>query len=292
MSQKWFEWLLIAGACFALGASMCSCTMQEEDIDPYTVCHETYYRDGGEIAVLECFYGKSAVEIMTDESIPPADRRVAASELNIHHTQIDYLTRVYTKYGGPETGQCINGPCDVQIMPDPVGQPDAYLDENGYWHLQHTGAQYFQAKLKFSLSKLSNSARPDISTTYTTDKWYLAKDGYSFWSSRYNPLGSDYTQNFRTAIADTMVVVSILPSEIVEMTNASGQYYRDCVGNQCGLGPEPKSFSSVNHTTKTQFLYMPEMAAVHDTLTAYFTTRFHNENFEEEVIESELKVIL
>jgi hypothetical protein len=189
-------------------------------------------------------------------------------------------------------GQCINGPCDVEIIPDPVGQPDAYLDDNGYWHLTYNGAKYFQAKVKFSLSKLSNSARPDIVTSYTTDKWYLAANGYSYWSARYNPLGSDYTNNFRTAIADTMVVVSIPPAEIVEMTNSSGQYYRDCNAAHCGVGPQPKSYSSVNHTTKAQFLYMPEMAVVHDTITAYFTTRFYNENFEEEVVESTFKAIL
>ena len=30
MSQKWFEWFMIATACFALGASMCSCTTDDD----------------------------------------------------------------------------------------------------------------------------------------------------------------------------------------------------------------------------------------------------------------------
>ena len=277
MSQKWFEWFMIATACFAIGASMCSCTKEDiptED-EIYNQCYNDFYESEGLIGVYTCVYG-SIESIIDNPDIPSHIRRYAES-----HLEDPPL---------PE-GQCINGPCEVSIVPDPVGQPNAVLDENGYWHLEYTGAKYFQAKLKFSLSKLSNSARPDIVTEYTSDKWYLAKDGYSFWSSRYNPLGSDYTQNFRTAIADTMVIVSILPSEVKEMINATGQYYRDCNTIGCGIGPKPRSFSSVNHTTKAQFLYMPEMAVVHDTMTAYFTTRFYNENFKEEVIESEFKVI-
>ena len=191
-----------------------------------------------------------------------------------------------------ESGQCINGPCNVEVIPDPEGQPNAYQDDKGYWHLDYTGANYFQTKLKFSLSKLSNAARPDIVTEYTSDKWMLAKDGFSFWSSRFNPLGSDFTNNFRTAIADTMVVVSIPLSEITELVNASGQYYRDCNSEGCGLGPEPRSFSGVGFTTKAQFLYFPEMAVVHDTIRTSFTTIFYNENFKEEIVETELKIIL
>ena len=290
MSQKWFEWFMIATACFALGASMCSCTT-DDDLDSYSACYDSNYQQGGYGAVLECQYGKSALDIMIDESIDWADRVSAANYLNIHTSQINKLTRIYEQ-GGPDSGQCINGPCTVQVFPDPVGQPNAVLDENGYWHLEYIGAKYFQAKVKFSLAKLGNAARPDIVTTYTTDKWYLARNGFSFWSSRYNPLGSEYTENFRTAIADTVVSVSIPPSEITELINASGQYYRDCIDPSCGIGPQPRSFSSVNHTTKAQFLYMPEMAVVHDTITAFFTTHFYNENFEEEVVETKAKFIL
>ncbi len=290
MSQKWFEWFLIGVTLFCLGASVCSCTA-EEDIDTYSICYDANYNEGLHV-VLECYYGKSSYEIMIDEDIEWSDRLVAANHLNIHQSEVKRLTKVYSQYGGPDSGQCINGPCTVDVFPDPVGQPNAYQDENGYWHLEYTGAKYFQAKLKFSPTKLGNPARPDIVTEYTSDKWMLAKNGFSFWSARYNPLGSEYTQNFRTAIADTMVVVSIPPSEITEMVNASGQYYRDCVTAECGVGPKPKSFSSLNFTTKTQFLYFPEMARVSDTITAYFTTSFYNENFDEEVVESQIKVIL
>ena len=32
MSKKWFEWFMIATACFALGASMCSCTAEDDPL--------------------------------------------------------------------------------------------------------------------------------------------------------------------------------------------------------------------------------------------------------------------
>ena len=278
MSNKFFKYFLWAVLFLCLGASMTSCqkeeTISEEEL--FLECQRNHYSSEGLIGVYVCAYGPME-SIVNNPNIPYSVRSYVEKHL-------DNLP--------PEGGQCINGPCEVNIIPDPVGQPDAFLDDNGYWHLKYNGAKYFQAKVKFSLSKLGNSARPDIYTQYTTDKWMLAKNGYSFWSSRYNPLGSDYTNNFRTAIADTMVVVSILPSEVKEMTNSSGQYYRDCYTDGCGVGPEPKSFSSVDHTTKAQFLYMPDMAVVHDTITAYFKTYFYNENFEEEVVETTFKAIL
>ena len=288
MRDKWFQWLLIATAFFLLGASLGSCEkgeiLTEEEL-LYQECNGNHYNSEGLVGVYICMYGSLEALAMNPDA-PYRHRKTAWSELG--------LTRDPLVYGGLSIGegQCINGPCNVEIIPDPAGQPNAYQDDNGYWHLEYTGAKYFQAKLKFSLSKLGNSARPDIVTEYTSDKWMLAKDGFSFWSSRYNPLGSDYTNNFRTAIADTMVVVSIPPNEVKELVNASGQYYRDCNSPGCGIGPEPKSFSGVGHTTKAQFLYFPDMARVHDTIRAYFTTSFYNENFKEEVVKSELKIIL
>ena len=75
---------------------LASCAKEDMEIDPYTVCHHEYYEDGGSIAVLECFYGKSAYDIMMDGDIKFSDRKVAMNHLNIHaETQDPLRTRHY-----------------------------------------------------------------------------------------------------------------------------------------------------------------------------------------------------
>ena len=189
---------------------------------------------------------------------------------------------------------CISGNCEARAYPDPVSQPNAYQDDNGYWHLFYEGASYFTLVLKYGLTKQMDAAnQPQILTEYTTDTWLTAINGYSFWSSRYNPLGSDYTQNFQTVIADTMVVVSILPSEVKEMNNMSGQYYRDCMTPGCGLGPKPTVRPNIAHKSKASFMYFPEQAQTHDTVTVFLSTSFSERGtLEQEIVESEVKIIL
>ena len=228
MSKKWFEWFMIATACFALGASMCSCTKDPIGFDP-----------------------------------------------------------------------CVGGDCYVNAYPDPVSQPNAYQDDNGYWHLQYEGSKYFSLVMKYSLTKeMGADNQPQIETTYDTDTWLIAKNGYSFWSSRYNPLGSDYTQNFQTIIADTMVVVSIPPNEIEEMNNMSGQYYRDCYNPGCGLGPVPSVKPNIAHKSKAIFMYWPEQAVSHDTVSVSLYTTFKSREYTSEglyesvSVETNVNVIL
>lgn len=188
---------------------------------------------------------------------------------------------------------CINGNCYTELYPDPVSQPNAFKDDNGYWHLQYEGAKYASIIVKYALTKQMNAAnQPWIKTEYTTDTWLVAKDGYRMWSSRYNPLGSDYTQNFQMAIADTMVVVTIPKSEVQEMNNMSGQYYRDCYNPSCGLGPKPKIQPGLSHRSKALLTYFPEQALVHDTVQVFFKSTFRPEGEEGVVVRDTINIIL
>ena len=38
---------------------------------------------------------------------------------------------------------CINGDCEAEFTINPLSQPNAYQDQNGYWHIKHMGVNYF-----------------------------------------------------------------------------------------------------------------------------------------------------
>ena len=190
---------------------------------------------------------------------------------------------------------CIDGDCGLVAIPDPVSQPNAWLDSNNYWHLNYEGSKYFALVLKYDMTKkLNGGGQPYITTEYSTDTWLINLGEYKLWSSRYNPLGSDYTQNFQMALANEVVEVSIPSSEITEMMNMSGQYYRECFSSGCGLGPEPKVRANVGHRSKAIFTYFPEQAQVHDTITVQLKTWFGSSEmfYEDIIVKNEIKIIL
>ena len=219
MSQKWFKWFMIATAFFVLGASMCSCTQQEE-IDPL------------------------------------------------------------------EEGACMLGPCSVELYPDPANQPNAYLDENGYWHLEYFGAPNFNIVAIFSALKNRNvrGTIPMIKSFWDTSYWYTVSEGITLWASSYSPFG-DFTNNFTYAIANNTYQI-IIPriEEVYEIYNLSGQFMRN--GE---LGPDKYTFVGSSYKSKLVCKMMKEQ--VGDTITIWNKSFFGYDRTPEEV-SAEIKVII
>ena len=40
-------------------------------------------------------------------------------------------------------GVCVDGDCNAQFYIDEQVQPNAYQDDNGYWHIEFYGPKYF-----------------------------------------------------------------------------------------------------------------------------------------------------
>ena len=216
MSKKWFEWFMIATACFALGASMCSCTTDDEDLNP-----------------------------------------------------------------------CITGDCNVSLKIDKLSQPDSYKDANGYWHIYHTGSQYFTVNATYSSLKGSyvRGTLPLIETAWDTDYWYRIAGEVVMISNLYNPLGSDYTYGFTVVYPSETREVAIDVSTINELHNLSGRYMRDNV-----KGPLPETSSTVKYTSSKSFVYLPEMKK--DTVTIDAFTSFAWDSPLRVNLENQIKVIL
>jgi len=85
---------------------------------------------------------------------------------------------------------CIDGNCDVNFYIDSSTLSDLYQDNNGYWHLEHGGPNYFN--IIGELDELNNdyvvNGVPLIEVTYDSDYWVWI-DGLTFTVPLYNVLG-------------------------------------------------------------------------------------------------------
>ena len=75
---------------------------------------------------------------------------------------------------------CITGDCNAQFFIDEQVQPNAYQDENGYWHIEFYGPKYFT--IRGELDELSTAVVngvPLVMTEYDSDYW-VAFDTNSF----------------------------------------------------------------------------------------------------------------
>ena len=84
---------------------------------------------------------------------------------------------------------CIDGDCNGRFYIDELVQPNAYQDDNGYWHIEHWGPNYFT--IRGELDELNEAYEvnevPIIETHYDSDYW-IAFDSLSFTIPTYSVL--------------------------------------------------------------------------------------------------------
>jgi hypothetical protein len=68
---------------------------------------------------------------------------------------------------------CINGDCEAEFTINPLSQPNAYQDQNGYWHIKHMGVNYFtiDGKLDELHSDYIINGVPLVEVGYDSDYW-------------------------------------------------------------------------------------------------------------------------
>jgi len=177
------------------------------------------------------------------------------------------------------------GGCSTEVYPNPINQPNAYLDLNGYWHIEYYGATYSNWNVEYSgvSDNFNVNNIPTIRSTFITDWWYTLGTA-GLMSSYYSPFGQ-WTQGFRRVIANTHVQLQI-EINTNEVFNASGAFTRD--GELQGI---PTSYSRADNTTQVVMQNFREMD--NDTITLVFETEFayDNENYRQVRIDS-LKYIV
>ena len=85
---------------------------------------------------------------------------------------------------------CLDGECNTEFWIDPLVSPGVYQDENGYWHIEHQGYNYFTIKGRIDElhpGYVVNDV-PVMSTVFDSDYWVWI-DGITFTVPLYSPLG-------------------------------------------------------------------------------------------------------
>ena len=102
---------------------------------------------------------------------------------------IGFLLASCSKEEISPSSTCIDGDCNGRFYIDELVQPNAYQDDNGYWHIEHWGPNYFT--IRGELDELNEEYEvnevPIIETHYDSDYW-IAFDSLSFTIPTYSVL--------------------------------------------------------------------------------------------------------
>ena len=120
-----------------------------------------------------------------------------------------------------------------------------------------------------------------IETEWDSNYWFTAINGVTMWTSFYNPLTSNYSQDLSFIFATETTEITITLGEIEEILNLSGRYLRED-----SLGPKITTRSNKNYKSKKSFIFLKEM--IGDTVTIFIKTNYANL----QEIEETIKVIL
>ncbi len=188
-----------------------------------------------------------------------------------------------------ETNELCPGGCNSEFT---VTSPNAILQSDGYWHVQHNGRNYFTVEGK--LSELNKSylinGVPPIETNFDSDYWVLF-DSIQYTTPMYSYLGWFNDNQFNTPIpignytytlknlADTHPPLNIAGYQI------NPHMCWDCPYTPTLFG----SHSKYNYKPKQNIFFDNEM--IGDTANIYIQTVFNSDVGKRETQNKILKVI-
>ena len=110
---------------------------------------------------------------------------------------------------------CLDGECNAYFEIDPLVSPGVYQDENGYWHIEHQGYNYFtiQGQLDILHPDYEINGVPLVETIYDSNYWVWI-DGLTFTVPLYSLLGYFTSGDWQNPIP-----VGTLTYTITDMAN-------------------------------------------------------------------------
>ena len=131
----------------------------------------------------------------------------------------------YDPYEDTPKTACLGGECEYSFKINPQQQPNAYLDENGYWHVFTGGLRYFQiiGELEDPYDFYHINDIPDVSVAMDSDYW-ITFDTISFTTPMYGILSWYSTPSMNTPlpIGDTTYSINGLILNDESITNLVG----------------------------------------------------------------------
>lgn len=187
---------------------------------------------------------------------------------------------------------CLDGDCGTYFEIDPLVSPGVYQDNNGYWHIEHQGYNYFT--IKGQLDELHPdyvvNEVPLIETIFDSDYWVWI-DGITFTVPLYSVLSYFTNGDYLNPIP-----VGNLTYTIEDMANnhpplniagysINPNQCLDCPYSSTLVG----TYSKYTYEPKQQIFFDNQM--VGDTAKVFIRTRFNSDIGESVDIEKEFKII-
>ena len=179
--------------------------------------------------------------------------------------------------------------CSAQFWIDPLVSPGVYEDENGYWHIEHQGYNYFTIKGQLSEAELAEvNGVPLVETIFDSNYWVWI-NGITFTVPLYSVLGY-----FTGGGYNNPIPVGNLTYTIEEMSQTHPPL--NIVGyqinpNQCLDCPYSPTLigtrSKYNYTPQQQIFFDNQMKG--DTAKIMIEARFGE--MSDEIIETEFNII-
>ena len=187
---------------------------------------------------------------------------------------------------------CIDGNCDAYFEIDPLVSPGVFQDENGYWHIEHQGYNYFT--IKGQLDELHPSyvvnGVPLVETIFDSNYWVWI-DGLSFTVPLYSVLGFFTSGDFSSPISIGSLTYTIEQmAQVHPPLNIVGY---QILPNQCLDCPYSETLigtrSNYNYNPQQQIFFDTQM--VGDTAKVFIETKFNNDVGERVIVEKQFNII-
>jgi hypothetical protein len=177
---------------------------------------------------------------------------------------------------------CLDGDCNSFFEIDQLVSPGAYEDENGYWHIEHQGYNYFT--IQGQLDELHNdyyvNGVPLVETIFDSNYWVWI-NSITFTVPLYSVLGFFTNGDFLNPIPIGNLVYTItdMAQNFPPLNIAGYSYNPNSEENVLG------SFSKYNLEPRQQIFFDTQM--VGDTASVFIKT-IYPQNIE---IENQIKII-
>ena len=188
-------------------------------------------------------------------------------------------------------GVCVDGDCNAQFFIDEQVQPNAYQDENGYWHIEFYGPKYFTIRGELDEVNAVVNNVPLIMTEYDSDYW-VAFDSINFTVPTYSVLswftGGGYNNpvpvgNMEYTLTD---LAQIQPPLNIAGYQINKHFCWECPYAETLLGTR----SRYTYEPRQQFYLDNEM--VGDTLQVFMKTTFNIDLGDSQIVEESFKIIV
>ena len=187
---------------------------------------------------------------------------------------------------------CLDGDCDTLFYIDPVVSPGVYQDDNGYWHIQHWGYQYFT--IKGELDEIHPdyiiNGTPLVETIFDSNYW-LWIDGLTFTVPLYSVLSFFTSGDYLNPIPVGNLTYTIENmTELHPPLNIVGYEVSKHQCLDCPYTPELLGTRS-KYTTFPQQQIFFDNQMVGDTATIFIKTIFNTDIGPKAEIEKQLNII-